>query len=91
MHSSTTSYVTLQNLYKQQFQHDLAKFASLLAIVVQEAGLQPEAIPASEIESFVKNVSGVNIIKGSSILEAKSYEGGVKERISAYRLQTRLT
>jgi len=82
MHSSTASYVALQSLYRQQFQDDLTQFATLLASVLAEADLQPEAIPANEIESFVKNVSGVDIIKGTSLLEAKQYEGGLKEVIS---------
>ncbi|RSH77611.1 uncharacterized protein EHS24_003171 [Apiotrichum porosum] len=82
MHSSTQSYVMLQNLYKQQYFDDLTKYSSFLAQVLQENELSVDAIPANEIESFVKNVGGVAIIKGSPISATKAYEGGMKERIA---------
>jgi amyloid beta precursor protein binding protein 1 len=84
MHSSTTSYVALQNLYKRQYMDDLQKFATILLEVLKEADLQPEAIPSTEIESFVKNIGGVDVIKGTSLLDAKQYEGGMKQVISGW-------
>lgn len=74
----------LQNLYKQQYFDDLTKYSSFLAQVLQENELSVDAIPANEIESFVKNVGGVAIIKGSPISATKAYEGGMKERIGGY-------
>lgn len=84
MHSSTQSYVQLQGLYADQYSKDLTKFQSLLLKVLTETGLPPDAVPANEIESFVKNVGGVAIIKGSPLAEAKAYMGNMKERISEY-------
>jgi amyloid beta precursor protein binding protein 1 len=72
MHSSTKTYVTLQNIYKEQYQADLAKFTTILASVLAEAELPPDTVPASEIESFVKNIGGVDVIKGSSLVQAKT-------------------
>ncbi|KAL1413018.1 hypothetical protein Q8F55_000767 [Vanrija albida] len=82
MHSSTGSYVALQNLYKQQHLHDLAKFTELLAGVLQSIGLPSDAIPDEEVESFVKNVGGVGIVHGSPLRAAKEYSGAMKERIT---------
>lgn len=82
MHSSTQSYVALQALYKQQHLDDLAKFSQLLASVLQGIGLPADAVPEQEVHAFVKNVGGVGIMKGSCLLEAKTYEGRMKERIS---------
>lgn len=82
MHSSTTSYVALQNLYKQQHLHDLAKFTELLAGVLQSIGLPGDAIPEEEVGSFVKNVGGVGIVHGSPLRATKEYSGAMKERIS---------
>lgn len=84
MHSSTKSYVTVQNLYKQQHLHDLARFSEMLGSVLESIGLPHDAIPVSEVESFVKNVGGVAIIKGTPLKEAKTYEGAVKELISEF-------
>ncbi|BEI88551.1 uncharacterized protein CcaverHIS019_0112690 [Cutaneotrichosporon cavernicola] len=81
MHSSTESYVNVQQLYKQAFQEDLAMFSSLLGGVLREIGLHDDAVPEAEVESFVKNVGGVAIVKGTSLLAAKEYQGGMKERI----------
>ncbi|BEJ17648.1 hypothetical protein CspHIS471_0610490 [Cutaneotrichosporon sp. HIS471] len=81
MHSSTESYVKVQQLYKQAFQEDLAMFSTLLGGVLREIGLHDDAVPEAEVESFVKNVGGVAIVKGTSLLSAKEYQGGMKERI----------
>jgi amyloid beta precursor protein binding protein 1 len=81
MHSSTESYVKVQQLYKQAFQEDLQKFSSILAGVLKEIGLPTDAVSETEVESFVKNVGGVAIVKGTSLLTAKEYQGGMKERI----------
>lgn len=82
MHSSTQSYVALQGLYRQQYVADLQRFAELLAAVLKEVGLPLDAIPAVEIETFVKNVNGVAIVKGSALGEAKAYEGRIREHIA---------
>lgn len=81
MHSSTKSYVTVQNLYKQQHLHDLARFSELLGSVLVGVGLPHDAIPVNEVESFVKNVGGVAVIKGAPLKEAKAYKGAIKEHI----------
>lgn len=81
MHSSTESYVMVQQLYKRAFHEDLDKFSSILADVLKEIGLPDDAIPENEVEAFVRNVGGVAIVKGNSLLDAKKYKGGMKERI----------
>lgn len=91
MHSSTKSYVTVQNLYKQQHLHDLARFSELLGSVLESIGLPDDAIPSTEVESFVKNVGGVAIIKGTPLKEAKTYEGAMKELISRSNARASLT
>lgn len=71
MHSSTTAYIALQNLYKYQHRSDLAEYNSVLAAVLERLGMSADIIPEEEVESFVKNSSAVAIIKGSSMRESK--------------------
>ncbi|WWD09605.1 hypothetical protein V865_007733 [Kwoniella europaea PYCC6329] len=85
MHSSTTSYVHLQNLYKKEYQSDLARFKSLLAEVLQKIGLEDGTIPDEEVEGFVKNVGGVGIIKGTPLRERKEGKGLIAQSIADYQ------
>ncbi|OCF74002.1 amyloid beta protein binding protein 1 [Kwoniella mangroviensis CBS 8886] len=85
MHSSTTSYVHLQNLYKKEYQSDLARFKTLLAEVLQEIGLEDGTIPDEEVEGFVKNVGGVGIIKGTPSRERKEGKGLIAQSIADYQ------
>jgi len=71
MHSSTTAYIALQNLYKDQHRSDLAEYKSVLAAVLERLGMSADIIPEEEVESFVKNSSAVAIIKGASMRESK--------------------
>ncbi|ORY29355.1 hypothetical protein BCR39DRAFT_532469 [Naematelia encephala] len=82
MHSSTTSYVALQNLYKAQYRADLEKFKGYLAQTLSSLGLPVDAIPDDEIEGFVKNSGGVNVIKGRALRESKEVQGGVRALIA---------
>jgi len=81
MHSSTTAYIALQNLYKDQHKSDLAKFRTILASVLDEVGLPADAIPDDELEGFVKNSSAVAIIKGTPLRESKEGGARLKEAI----------
>lgn len=72
MHSSTTSYVALQNMYKTQYRTDLKQFKYLLNEVLQNVGLPADTVPDEEVEGFVKNVGGVGIIKGTSLSDSKN-------------------
>jgi amyloid beta precursor protein binding protein 1 len=82
LHSSTTAYIALQNLYKAQYQADLARFKELLAGVLEGLGLPPDAIPDEEVEGFVKNTGGMAIVKGRPLRESKEAKGLLAEAIS---------
>lgn len=71
MHSSTASYIALQNLFKQQFLEDLARFKVNLAETIASIGLAENAIPDEEVENFARNVTAVGIIKGSPLVKRK--------------------
>ena len=71
MHSSTSSYISLQNLFKQQYFADLVEYKIILADLLQEVGLPEDAVTEEEIESFVKNTEGVDIVKGTSMAESR--------------------
>ncbi|KAK4684019.1 NEDD8-activating enzyme E1 regulatory subunit, partial [Tremellales sp. Uapishka_1] len=87
MHSSTTSYIALQNLYRAQAATDLQQFKSLLAGVLQQVGLPVDAIPTEEIEGFVKNAGGVGIVKGRPLRESKEARGGLREVLAEADLE----
>jgi amyloid beta precursor protein binding protein 1 len=74
MHSSTTAYITLQNLYKEQHRADLAECKAILTGILNGVGLPADVIPDDEIENFVRNSSAVAIIKGRPLRGSK--EGG---------------
>ena len=81
MHSSTTAYIQLQNLYKDQYRADLAEFRAVLDDVLSKVGLPSDIIPIEEIESFVKNSSGVAIVKGTPLAEDDAGRARLKEAI----------
>lgn len=84
MHSSTTSYVALQNLYRAQFNSDFARFKQIVAETLGRIGLPADAIPADEIESFARNSGGVQVIKGRALKESKEMRGLVAEVYSKF-------
>ncbi|OCF37667.1 amyloid beta protein binding protein 1 [Kwoniella heveanensis BCC8398] len=84
MHSSTTSYIALQNLYKAEYQADLAKFRDLLSGVLTRIGLPDDSIPLEEVEGFVKNVGGVGIIKGRALRGSKEGKGLIEDEIAEF-------
>jgi amyloid beta precursor protein binding protein 1 len=81
MHSSTTSYLALQGLYRSQFQHDLHQYRTCLLRVLSDIGLPDDAIPANEVESFVKNTNGVAVIKGRSLADRRLVGKELQEAI----------
>jgi amyloid beta precursor protein binding protein 1 len=81
MHSSTASYIALQNLFKQQFLEDLARFKANLAETLATIGLAENAIPDEEVENFARNVTAVGIIKGSPLVERKRVGDLTKQTI----------
>ncbi|WVQ97631.1 hypothetical protein IAU59_004745 [Kwoniella sp. CBS 9459] len=84
MHSSTTSYIALQNLYKAQYQTDLARFRELLSGVLAKIGLPEDSIPVEEVEGFVKNVGGVGIIKGRALRDSKEGKGAIESEVADF-------
>lgn len=85
MHSSTSSYITLQNLYKAQFQTDLELYRKHLTIVLQGLGLPEDAVPSEEVESFVRNTGGVAVIKSTALRERKDIKGAIAEQVCKCR------
>jgi hypothetical protein len=71
MHSSTSAYIALQKLYKEQHRADLAEYRAILTSTLEAVGLPADAIPNDEIETFVKNSSAVAIVKGTPLRESK--------------------
>jgi amyloid beta precursor protein binding protein 1 len=88
MHSSTASYLALQGLYRTQFQQDLRDFRVGLSSILGQLGLPEDAVAASEIESFVKNTSGVDVIKGSSIASRRAVGGELKSNMGKVSLNS---
>lgn len=81
MHSSTPSYLSIQGLYRNQFKQDLQDFRVKLRSVLSQVGLPEDAIPESELESFVKNTNGVALVKGSSVASRRVVGGELKASI----------
>ncbi|WVN89131.1 uncharacterized protein L203_104347 [Cryptococcus depauperatus CBS 7841] len=84
MHSSTVSYVALQNLYKAQFQTDLTRFKALLNENLRKIGLSEDSIPDDEVQGFVKNVGGVGIVRGTALKESKENSDGLLSEITTF-------
>jgi amyloid beta precursor protein binding protein 1 len=85
MHSSTTSYIALQNLYKAQAVEDGERFREILAGVLEKAGVEREGVTEEEIDGFVRNAGGVGIIKGRPLKDAKELKGLSAEVIGELR------
>lgn len=83
MHSSTASYIALQNLFKQQFLLDLQRFKLDLAHTLSTVGLADNAIPDEEVENFARNVAAVGIVKGTALSERKRIGELTKQTIRA--------
>ncbi len=81
MHSSTSSYIALQNLFKAAHQSELTEFRSLLEGVLGNISLPADAISNEEIESFVKGTGFVAIIKGSPLREGREGNERLQEAL----------
>ncbi|KAK1925463.1 putative ubiquitin-activating enzyme subunit [Papiliotrema laurentii] len=84
MHSSTTAYITLQNLYKEQHRADLAEYKAILTGILNGVGLPADVIPDDEIENFVRNSSAVAIIKGRPLRGSKEGGPSLKEAMDEH-------
>lgn len=82
MHSSTSSYIELQNLFKAQFNDDLARYKLALNATLKSIDLAEDAIPNDEVESFARNVSAVDIVQGTSLAERKGINSALTELYS---------
>lgn len=67
MHSSTTSYIALQTLYRDQTRADVESFNLALAKTLQSVGLPEDAIAQEEVDSFVKNCHHLKVVRGSPL------------------------
>ena len=84
MHSSTKSYIALQNLFKVQYQADLAKFNAFVIDTLSAVGLPADSIPNEELENFVKGSGSVGIVKGSNLRESKQGNEKLREAIGIF-------
>ena len=89
MHSSTASYIALQNMFKRQYLADLAEYQTVLGQVLAGVGLPADAIPQDEVESFVRNSAGVDIVNGTSLRDQKDVNGLTKDLIRQSTLSLR--
>lgn len=80
MHSSTESYIHLQNLYRAQHRKDLEAFQTYLASTLADIGLPAGTIDQSEVEAFVRNTDGVAVVKGSPLSVRREISGELKAR-----------
>lgn len=74
MHSSTTSYIALQTLYRDQARADLERYQHALSEILHTVGLPEDAIAQDEIESFVKNSHHLKVVRGSALVGDLSKE-----------------
>ncbi len=81
MHSSTSSYIALQNLYRGQYREDLGRFREILSGVLEKAEMTSDTIPEEEVDGFVKFTGGVGIITGTSLRNRKEIKGTLRETI----------
>jgi amyloid beta precursor protein binding protein 1 len=86
MHSSNTSYIALQNLFKAQHLSDLAEFRGLLEGVLEGICLPGDAIPDEEVESFVRGTGSVAIVKGNSLRKGREGNEALRSMIGASRV-----
>lgn len=86
MHSSTESYINLQNLYRTQHRQDLAAFQTRLTATLADIGLPADTIDQSEVEAFVKNTNGVAVVKGSPLSARRDISGELKARCGVYMI-----
>lgn len=89
MHSSTESYIKLQNLYRAQHRHDLESFQTSLRAVLADIGLPADTIDPSEVEAFVRNTNGVAVVKGSPLSERRKIAGELKARCGEHDITPR--
>jgi amyloid beta precursor protein binding protein 1 len=74
MHTSTTSYINLQNLYKKQAMADATLFKTCLKEVLSEVGLDGEAISEGDADEFVKHCHTLLCERGSQPKEELTAE-----------------
>lgn len=79
MHSSTSSYIALQTLFKAQHQSEVDEFRILLERVLQGISLPRDAVPDEEVDSFVKGTGSVSILKGGSMRGSKGWNKLLQE------------
>jgi amyloid beta precursor protein binding protein 1 len=70
MKASTVSYVKLQNIYKAKAREDVETFKQCLKEVLQTAGLDEAAVDEEEVEVFVRNCSGLTVLRGKNLKES---------------------
>jgi amyloid beta precursor protein binding protein 1 len=74
MKASSSSYVTLQNLYKAKAKEDVAEVRRILEELSREVGVDGEKRVDDEmVESFVKHAAWVKVVRGRRVKE--EYDG----------------
>ncbi|BGP19641.1 hypothetical protein JCM10213_000099 [Rhodosporidiobolus nylandii] len=88
-HSST--YVALQNLYKQKAREDRDEVRRLLNELCGRLGVEKGRISDEELESFVKHAAWVRVVRGRRIAEEEkecALKGKLGALLSAASFQT---
>lgn len=86
MKATSSSYVTLQKLYKQKARDDLDLVKSLLNETLASAGLEQgsSTVKEEEVESFVKHAAWLKVIRGRSLRQEMGDECKLKGQIGEY-------
>ncbi|GAA5866109.1 hypothetical protein JCM8547_000601 [Rhodosporidiobolus lusitaniae] len=78
MKSHSSTYITLQNIYKKKAKEDCAEVRRLLDELCGRVGIEggsQERVGEEELESFVKHAAWVKVIRGRRVKEEMA-EGG---------------
>ena len=68
-------------MFKRQYLADLAEYQQILSLVLQRVGLSSDSISDEEIQNFVKNSAGVDIVNGTALSGQRDPSGLTKEII----------
>ncbi|GAA5984582.1 hypothetical protein JCM10908_003410 [Rhodotorula pacifica] len=92
MKATSSSYVTLQKLYKQKAREDLDLVKQLLGETLAQAGIDDANVTVrdEEVESFVKHAAWLKVVRGRSLrqeVEACKLKGQIGSILSSASFQ----
>ncbi|KAG0141324.1 hypothetical protein CROQUDRAFT_663990 [Cronartium quercuum f. sp. fusiforme G11] len=84
MKADTTSYVTLQTIYRQKAQEDLQAFAVILREFLNlNQSLNPDALSEQAVQTFVKHAGFLKLIRGRSLAQERAGPNGLISLLKA--------